>query len=123
MAEFVWKPLDEEDVDILSDPNAPEMTAHLGVRKALFGPKKEVEMITDGPDIDKANEIIEIIRPYLKSEGGNAEVLGIKDGWLQLKMLGECGSCAVSASTLLEIEQSMCEEIPSLKGVEAVQDE
>lgn len=122
MAEFVWKPLDEEDVDIHSDPDA-EVSAHLGVRKALFGPKKETELITSGEEIDKANEVIEIIRPYIKADGGDVSILGIKDGWLQLKMLGECGSCAVSASTLLEIEQSICEEIPTIKGVEAVQED
>jgi len=37
-------------------------------------------------------------------------------------MHGECGDCGASASTLLLIEDSICEEIPSLKGVEAVQD-
>lgn len=71
---------------------------------------------------EKVEKVLEEIRPYLMSEGGNVELVDItEDGIVKLKLTGSCGSCPFSTYTLkLGIEKKLKEEIPQIKGVEQV---
>ena len=122
MSEFVWQPLDEDDVDIHEDPNA-QLTAHLGVKKALVVPgKTEGEIETSGTLYDKSKEIIDLIRPYVKRDGGDVTLVGVRKGWVLIKFEGNCNDCGAFSGTLLEIEEAICEEVPGAEGVEVLQD-
>ena len=121
MSEFVWEPLDGGDVDIHEDPDSV-VTPLLGVKRSLEGPGGSDVVVTEGPMFDQATEIIETIRPYVKSDGGDVRVLGIRDCWVQLKFEGNCTDCGASSGTLIEIEQAICEEMPDAKGVEVIQE-
>lgn len=58
-------------------------------------------------------------RPYLKSHGGNVELLGIDEGGVvRLRMQGSCHGCPSSAVTLkLAIEQAIHEAAPDVTAI------
>ena len=74
------------------------------------------------PQIAEINELLdERIRPYLASDGGWLEVLGLEDKTLKIRYQGACGSCPSSLTgTLMAIENMIKEEIDDSIVVEAV---
>jgi Fe-S cluster biogenesis protein NfuA len=123
MKEFNYTPLIEGDTDILSDPESiNDFNPVLGVRKSIFKFNDEENIITEGPLVDGVNKVLEELRDYIEADGGKIEFVDIKNGWVRLLFSGECGSCVVSASTLLLIEEMVCTAMPEIKGVESIQD-
>lgn len=60
------------------------------------------------------------IRPYLKSHGGDVELLDVDGGVAHLRLQGSCSGCPSSAVTLkLAIEEAIQEAAPDLEGIEA----
>src|SRR5262249_37679244 len=45
-------------------------------------------------------QALDKVRPYLRSHGGNVELLGVAGGVVRLRMQGSCHGCASSARTL-----------------------
>src|ERR1700692_2961354 len=43
---------------------------------------------------------LESVRPYLRSHGGDCELIGVQEGTVRLRVHGSCGSCPASAATL-----------------------
>ena len=41
----------------------------------------------------RVEQALERVRPYLRSHGGNVEMLGIAEGVVRLRMLGSCNGC------------------------------
>lgn len=62
------------------------------------------------------------IRPHLAVDGGNIEVVDITDDMkVQVKWLGNCINCTMSAMTMRAgVEQTIKSKFPSIKAVEAV---
>jgi Fe-S cluster biogenesis protein NfuA len=71
-------------------------------------------------DIDsRVGQALERVRPYLRSHGGNVELLGLTDGVVRLRMQGSCHSCPSSALTLKNaIEEAIYECAPDVAGIE-----
>ncbi|KMZ63508.1 NifU-like protein 1, chloroplastic [Zostera marina] len=44
--------------------------------------------------------VLEEVRPYLISDGGNVDVVDVVDGVVSLKLQGACGSCPSSTTTM-----------------------
>jgi len=65
---------------------------------------------------------LEKIRPYLKEDFGDVEVVNVTDEMIvQIKWLGNCKSCKMSDMTLKAgVESVIKNEIPEIKGVEAI---
>ncbi|MDE6661632.1 MAG: NifU family protein [Anaeroplasmataceae bacterium] len=64
---------------------------------------------------DQIKKILNKIRPYLNSEGGDLEYLGFKDGIVYIRMLGACIDCGALDSTLKDgIEALLVENIPEV---------
>ncbi len=72
--------------------------------------------------LEKVREVMEEIRPYLKADGGDAEIVEVtEDGTVKLKLVGACGHCPMSTMTLkMGIEKKLKEKIPGVKEVIAV---
>lgn len=71
----------------------------------------------------KIIEIIETLRPFLISEGGNIEFLKYENDIVYIKMLGACSNCDMVDFTIKEgIEAAIKEEVPSVKEVIHVTD-
>lgn len=62
------------------------------------------------------------IRPHLAVDGGNVEVVDVTDDYrVQLKWLGACESCSMSAMTMKAgIEYTIKSQVPEIKGIEAI---
>jgi Fe-S cluster biogenesis protein NfuA len=59
------------------------------------------------------------VRPYLRSHGGNVELLGVVEGVVRLRMQGSCHGCPSSAVTLkLAIEEAIYEIAPDVTGIQ-----
>lgn len=61
---------------------------------------------------------LEKVRPYLRSHGGNVELIGIEGDVVRLRLEGSCEGCPSSAMTLkLSIEEAICEAAPEVAGI------
>ncbi|MDE6584852.1 MAG: NifU family protein [Anaeroplasmataceae bacterium] len=64
---------------------------------------------------DQIVKILNKIRPYLNSEGGDLEYIGFKDGIVYIRMLGACMDCGALDSTLKDgIEALLVENVPEV---------
>ncbi len=65
---------------------------------------------------------LDTMRPYLKNDGGNVEVVELTDNMdLKLRLLGNCGTCPQSVFTMKAgIEEAVLKSVPEVKNVEAV---
>jgi len=67
----------------------------------------------------KVQEVLEKIKPSLQADGGDVELVEVKDGEVRLK--GACAGCPMSQMTLkMGIEKILKEQIPEVESVESV---
>ena len=80
--------------------------------------------MTDQILIDKINLALEDIRPYLKDDGGDIELIEVTDDLtVKVKFLGACKSCTMSAMTLKGgVEEAIKKAIPEIKTVISVEE-
>lgn len=70
---------------------------------------------------EKVQEILNNIRPSLQADGGDVELVDVKEGIVSLRLKGACAGCPMSTITLKNgIERVLKEEIPGIKEVVAV---
>ncbi len=72
--------------------------------------------------LEKINIALNDIRPFLQVDGGNIEVVDVTDDMVvQVKWLGMCESCSMSAMTMKAgIEQAIKSKMPEIRGVVAI---
>ena len=72
--------------------------------------------------IDRIEQALEKIRPYLEADGGDVKVLEVdKNQNVILELLGNCGSCPMSTMTLRAgVEEAIKREVPEINSVHAV---
>ncbi len=69
-------------------------------------------------DEDKIKEVLDKLRPFLLSEGGDLTFVKYEDNIVYIKMLGACVGCGLIDFTLKDgIEAAIKEEVPSVKEV------
>lgn len=71
----------------------------------------------------KIEQVLESIRPALRSDGGDVEFIDFdeEDGVVQLRLVGACGTCPVSTMTLRQgIERRLMLAVPEVKGILAL---
>jgi Fe-S cluster biogenesis protein NfuA len=70
---------------------------------------------------ENVEQVLDEMRPYLISDGGNVELVDIEGPVLKLRLQGACGSCPSSTMTLrMGIERRLREAIPEIAEVEQV---
>lgn len=73
---------------------------------------------------ENIESVLDEIRPYLISDGGNVALHEIDGSVVRLKLQGACGSCPSSVMTMkMGIERRLMEKIPEIVAVEQVPDE
>lgn len=91
--------------------------------EAIASPEASTEgglALTEG----NVEMVLDEVRPYLMSDGGNVELCEIDGLVVKLKLQGACGSCPSSMMTMkMGIERRLMEMIPEIVGVEQVMDE
>ena len=75
--------------------------------------------------VKKVKNVLEQIRPYLQSDGGDVEYVNMtEDNVVNIRLLGMCGNCPHSRMTLKNgIEAAVVRAIPEIKSVESVMTE
>jgi Fe-S cluster biogenesis protein NfuA len=71
---------------------------------------------------EKVLKALETIRPYLKADGGDVELVKIsQEGIVEVKLTGACVNCPMSQMTLRAgVERALIREVPGIRRVEAV---
>ncbi|HET9982312.1 MAG TPA: NifU family protein [Longimicrobiales bacterium] len=71
---------------------------------------------------DKIEEVLNVIRPALRADGGDVELIDFDedDGIVQLRLMGACGTCPISFMTLKQgIEKRLVNVVPGVRGIQA----
>lgn len=65
---------------------------------------------------------LDTMRPFLKADGGDAEILEVtSDMRVRIRLLGTCSTCDLSQMTMKAgIEQAIIKAVPEVSAVEAV---
>jgi Fe-S cluster biogenesis protein NfuA len=70
---------------------------------------------------EKVEEVLSKVRVGLKREGGDIELVEIKDSSVYVRLKGACGTCPMSTITLKNwVEANLKREIPEISAVQAV---
>jgi len=78
--------------------------------------KQEGELVRE-----KVEEVLNNIRPSLQADGGDVELVDVKEGIVSLRLKGVCAGCPMSTMTLKNgIERILKEEISGIKEVVAM---
>ena len=70
---------------------------------------------------EKVIKVIDDLRPFIMNDGGNIELVDIKDDIVYITLSGACVGCSLRDFTLSEgIEKAIKEEVPDVKEVRLV---
>jgi Fe-S cluster biogenesis protein NfuA len=70
---------------------------------------------------EDVERVLATIRPALRRDGGDIELVEIKDGVVYVKLKGACGTCPFSTMTLKNwVEANLKKEIPEISAVKSV---
>ena len=66
-------------------------------------------------------KVLEMVRPGLQADGGDVELVDVKNGTVRVKLTGACGGCPMATMTLKQgIERILKEQVPEVKEVVSV---
>jgi len=70
---------------------------------------------------DRVDAAIETVRPYIRSDGGDAWLIEVAPPVARVQMIGACGGCAMANATLKgAIEHAVRERCPEIERVEQI---
>jgi len=70
---------------------------------------------------EKIEAALNKIRPALQADGGDVQLVSVKDGVVKLKLTGACGTCPMAQMTMrMGVERVLKEQVPEVKEVVAV---
>ena len=72
--------------------------------------------------IERINAALDDVRPFLKVDGGNVEVVDVTDDMtVQVRWLGNCENCSMSRMTMKAgIEQAIKSKMPEIRSIVAM---
>lgn len=69
----------------------------------------------------RINQVLEAVRPYMQSHGGDVEFVSFEDSTVFVRLMGSCNGCSQSAVTLRDgVEEALLTNVPEVKRVEVV---
>jgi Fe-S cluster biogenesis protein NfuA len=70
---------------------------------------------------EQVEEVLKEIRPALRADGGDVELVDVDEGVVKVRLTGACGGCPMSQMTLkMGIERRLRERLPEVKSVVSV---
>lgn len=71
--------------------------------------------------LNRVEEALNKVRPYLEADGGNVIVNEITDDYIvKLELVGSCGTCPMSSMTFKAgLEDAILKNVPEIRKVEA----
>lgn len=78
-------------------------------------------MIKNNDIMGKIKAVVEKLRPFLISDGGNLEFVKYENNIVYVRMMGACKDCTMMDVTLKDgIEEILMSEIPEIKAVKNI---
>ncbi len=80
-------------------------------------------IVTDNIELrERVEKSLDTMRPYLKDDGGNVEIVEITEELVvRLKLVGACSTCPQSFMTMKAgIEEAVKRAVPEIKSVVAI---
>jgi len=70
---------------------------------------------------EKVEAVLNKIRPSLQADGGDIQLVSLKDGIVSVKLQGHCAGCPMSQMTIKNgVERILKSQIPEVKEVVSV---
>jgi len=70
---------------------------------------------------ERIEKALEELRPNLQADGGNIELIDVREGVVKVKLTGACAGCPMSQMTLQwGVEQFLKKKVPEIQKVESV---
>ena len=70
---------------------------------------------------EKVEAALNKIRPALQADGGDIELVDVKDGIVSVRLTGHCAGCPMSTMTLrMGVERILKQAVPEVKEVVSV---
>lgn len=104
------------------DPRGKELLFELvddpGVR-AVLG----LHGIIRADPVTRGNRALAAVRPYLRSHGGDVELVRIEGGTAYVRLHGSCNGCSMSAVTLRDsVEEALVDGVDEIERIEELTD-
>lgn len=72
--------------------------------------------------INNIEKALDEIRPFLQSDGGNIELVDVKNDTVKVRLLGNCIDCSVNQMTLKNgVEMTIKKYVPQIEKVTSVE--
>jgi Fe-S cluster biogenesis protein NfuA len=69
----------------------------------------------------QVKDALEEVRPALRMDGGDVELVGVNEGVVQVRLLGACGGCPMAMMTLVGfVEERLKQRVPEIRQVVSV---
>jgi Fe-S cluster biogenesis protein NfuA len=70
---------------------------------------------------ESVEKALEKIRPALRADGGDIELIDVVEGVVRVRLTGACGGCPMSQMTLkMGVEKVLKQQVPEVKSVETI---
>lgn len=70
---------------------------------------------------EQVEAAISKVRPALQADGGDVELVDVKDGVVQVRLVGACNGCPMATVTLRDgIQKFIMAEVPEVKQIVSV---
>ncbi|MCG2791347.1 MAG: NifU family protein [Actinomycetia bacterium] len=70
---------------------------------------------------EKIEKVLETIRPALRADGGDIQLVSVEDGIVKVRLTGACSGCQMAQMTMTQgVEQAIKEVVPEVNKVIAV---
>ena len=105
------------------DPRGKELLFDLVDEPSVRAVLALHEIIRPDP-MTRAVRALDAVRPYLRSHGGDVDLVRIDDGAAVVRLQGSCNGCSMSAVTLQNtVEEALVGAVDEIERVEVVDDQ
>jgi Fe-S cluster biogenesis protein NfuA/nitrite reductase/ring-hydroxylating ferredoxin subunit len=106
-----------------SDPHGKELLFAMIDEPEIYAMLSMHSLIR--PDLaTRVRSVIENVRPYMQSHGGDVELLEVTTDTVKLRLAGSCNGCSQSAVTLRNgVEEALRESVPEISHIEVAPNE
>lgn len=71
--------------------------------------------------LGQIEQALEDVRPYLRGDGGDLDVVSVADGVVTVRLTGACGGCSMASATVTGvIEKRLRDAVPGIRRVVAL---
>ena len=70
---------------------------------------------------ERVQKVIDEVRPHLRADGGDVELVGVDNGIVKVRLKGACAGCPMSTMTVKwGIENLLKKRVPEVVQVDAI---